>query len=365
MPLRCSASGDQERLISPTPFSDPFAVPGWPIPHVDDCGSAGSAMGSVMRSLPSCFEEEPPSVEVQCHGGEAAVSLVVGALQEAGAGSYDGPPLANQSSDDHFAHDALVDLARASTLLTAEILLDQAQGASALALCRLTGSVYDEPDRAVAEIEALVRHSHVGLRLLNGWRVVIAGRPNVGKSRLFNALAGFTRAIVDPTPGTTRDVVSFKTSFAGWPIELVDTAGLRDTLDPIETIGIAHSRREQQQADLIVLVLDRSLPLELVDLELIAANPRALLVANKSDLDLAWHDADSSADARDIGDRLSRIESWTDEFDRRDRRAASRRTTAPGAAVPFRADQGDALVEIRARLDRRRSSGGCAPADCS
>ncbi len=96
---------------------------------------------------------------------------------------------------------------------------------SAPRLCRLTGSVYDEPDRAVAEIEALVRHSHVGLRLLNGWRVVIAGRPNVGKSRLFNALAGFARAIVDPTPGTTRDVVSFKTSFAGWPIELVDTAG--------------------------------------------------------------------------------------------------------------------------------------------
>ena len=192
---------------------------------------------------------------------------------------------------------------------------------------------------------------------------MIAGRPNVGKSRLFNALVGFARAIVDPTPGTTRDVVSFKTSFAGWPVELVDTAGLRETLDPIETIGIEQSRREQRQADLILLVLDRSLPLELIDLELIATNPTALLVANKSDLDLAWHDADWSVHARNMvivsaetGDGLTDLIA-----------AIVARLIAlpplPGAAVPFRADQVDALLEIRASLiagdrGRRRMPAG-------
>ena len=68
----------------------------------------------------------------------------------------------------------------------------------------------------------------VGLRLVSGWRVVLAGRPNVGKSRLLNALAGYERAIVDPTPGTTRDVVTVRTALDGWPVELADTAGLRD-----------------------------------------------------------------------------------------------------------------------------------------
>jgi tRNA modification GTPase len=144
--------------------------------------------------------------------------------------------------------------------------------------------------------------------------------------------------------------VSFKTSFAGWPVELVDTAGLRETLDPIETIGIEHSRHEQRQADLIVLVLDRSLPLELVDLELIATNPTALLVGNKSDLDLAWHEALWSLDTRDMvivsaetGDGLTELIG-----------AIVARLIAepplPGAAVPFRADQVNALLEIRASL---------------
>jgi tRNA modification GTPase len=305
------------------------------------------------------LEEEPLAVEVQCHGGEAAVSLVVEALQAAGAISSDGASLANQCWDDPFAHDALVDLARAPTLLTAEILLDQAHGALREALDRLDRSLDLEPDRVLVDIETLIRRSQVGLRLLDGWSVVIAGRPNVGKSRLFNALVGFARAIVDPTPGTTRDVVSFKTSFAGWPVELMDTAGLRETLDPIETIGITQSRHEQRQADLNLLVLDRSLPLELIDLELMATNPSALLVGNKSDLDLAWHGPDSSVHGRNMvivsaetGDGLTDLIAAI----------VARLIALPplaGAAVPFRADQLDALLEIRASLiagDRRAAA---------
>jgi tRNA modification GTPase len=311
-------------------------------------GRIGHGLGDEVVAV--VLEEEPQAVEVQCHGGEAAVSLVVDALRAAGANSSDQAPLASQCCDDPFTHDALVDLARAPTLLTAEILLDQAHGALRSVLYGLRRSLDLEPDQVLADIETLIRRSQVGLRLLHGWRVVIVGRPNVGKSRLFNALAGFARAIVDPTPGTTRDAVSFKTSFAGWPVELVDTAGLRETLDPVETIGIEHSRREQRQADLIVLVLDRSQPLEPIDLELIATNPTALLVGNKSDLDPAWHDVPWSIYTRNMvivsaeaGDGLTELIV-----------AIVARLIAdpplPGAAVPFRVDQVNTLLEIRSSL---------------
>jgi tRNA modification GTPase len=309
------------------------------------------------------LEEVPPTVEVQCHGGEAAVSLVVEALQAAGANWFDAVSFGDQCWDDPFAHDALVDLARAPTLLTAEILLDQVHGALRRALHRLSPSIDEEPDRVLADIETLIRRSEVGLRLLDGWRVVIAGRPNVGKSRLFNALVGFARAIVDPTPGTTRDLVSFKTSFAGWPVELVDTAGLRETLDPIETIGIEHSRLEQRQSDLILLVLDRSLPLELIDLELVASNPTALLVGNKSDLDPGWNDAEWSAGLHNMVFVSAETgEGLTDLI-----AAIVARLIAlpqlPGAAVPFRAAHVSALLEIRASLiagDRAAAAGRLA-----
>ncbi len=97
---------------------------------------------------------------------------------------------------------------------------------------------------------------------------MVAGRPNVGKSRLLNALAGYERAIVDPTPGTTRDVVTVRTALDGWPVELADTAGLRDSDDAIESAGIALARARQADADLTLLVLDRSEPLTETDLAL-------------------------------------------------------------------------------------------------
>ena len=311
-------------------------------------GRIGHGLGDEVVGV--VLEGEPPSVEVQCHGGEAAVSMVVEALQSAGAKSADRAPLSSLCCDDPLAHDALVDLARAPTVRTAEILLDQVHGALRNELHRLGRSLDVQPVRVLADIETLIRRSEVGLRLLHGWRVVIAGRPNVGKSRLFNALVGFARAIVDPTPGTTRDLVSFKTSFAGWPVELVDTAGLRETLDPIETIGIEHSKREQRQSDLILLVLDRSLPLELIDLELVASNPTALLVGNKSDLDPGWNDADWSVHVRNMVIVSAETgEGLTDLI-----AAIVARLIAlpqlPGAAVPFRAAHLSALLEIRASL---------------
>ena len=124
------------------------------------------------------------------------------------------------------------------------------------------------------------RMVHAGLRL------AIVGRPNVGKSSLFNRLLERERAIVTATPGTTRDLVTDRLSLGGIPVELVDTAGLREARDEAEAIGIRKSRETLAEADVVMLVLDASVPLRDDEHELIASltGRRSLVVRNKSDL---------------------------------------------------------------------------------
>lgn len=227
----------------------------------------------------------PDEVEVQCHGGSAAVALVVGALVDRGATPR--PPLAwaRHAHPSPFRARAAIAAGAAATVRAAEILLDQADGALDRELAGLMGL----DDGALrAALDGLVGRSAVGVRLVGGWRVALAGRPNVGKSRLLNALAGFDRAIVDPTPGTTRDAVAARVALEGWPAELVDTAGLRAGADPIEAEGVRRARSIQRGADLVVVVLDRSEPLGPADRAILADHPAALVVANKVDRPAAW-----------------------------------------------------------------------------
>ena len=227
-----------------------------------------------------------PEVEIHCHGGPAAVELVVSALVATGA-EWRGPAAwVRQNARSTIEAEARVDLARAPTLRTAEILLEQAQGALAREFDRVAAHDTSATPTAAG---ALLARAAIGLRLISGWSVVLSGRPNVGKSRLFNALAGYERAIVDPTPGTTRDVVTVRTALDGWPVELADTAGLRSVpQDEIEAIGIALARARHAQADLAILVLDRSEPLTEPDREHIEHASGSLIVANKCDLPFAW-----------------------------------------------------------------------------
>ena len=104
--------------------------------------------------------------------------------------------------------------------------LFQAQGALRAEIARLADLFLTNSLSGLAGLDALIARGALGLRLLSGWKVVIAGRPNAGKSRLLNALCGFHRAIVEQGTNTTRDVVAFG-PFGGWPVELSDTAGLR------------------------------------------------------------------------------------------------------------------------------------------
>jgi len=150
-----------------------------------------------------------------------------------------------------------------------------------------TGAALRGIERA---IDGLLSDVKRGRMIREGVRVAIAGRPNVGKSSLFNALVGSGRAIVTATPGTTRDLVTETVDIDGLRLDLVDTAGVRATSDEVEMEGVSRARRAWATADLVIVVLDRSAPVEQADRELLhetASTPR-LIVAAKSDLPAAW-----------------------------------------------------------------------------
>ncbi|MGE5756449.1 MAG: GTPase, partial [Planctomycetaceae bacterium] len=308
-------------------------------------GRMGAGPGDEVVAVVVAGAGERPEVEVHCHGGPAPVALVVEALVAAGAERRQPVAWVRHEARSTIAAEAQVDLARAPTVRAAEILLEQAQGALEDELRRLLGRL---DDRAAARdgLASLLRRAEVGLRLVSGWRVVLAGRPNVGKSRLLNALAGFERAIVDPTPGTTRDIVTVRTAFDGWPVELADTAGLRTSADAIEASGIALARSRQGEADLVLVVLDRSEPLHEADRALLAAHPRGLVVTNKADLPAAWGPGGPEVPtiSAQRGDGLEALAS-----------AIARRLVPdpppPGSGVPFRPAQARRLDEIRRLLD--------------
>src|SRR5262249_15997807 len=152
-------------------------------------------------------------------------------------------------------------LARATTVRTASILLDQMHGAFDAAVSAILAALDGEgpPSSAAQMLAELADRVPLGRHLTAPWRVVIAGAPNVGKSRLVKALAGYQRSVVSPTPGTTRDVVTVRLAI-GWPIELADTAGLRDESDALEGQGIELARSRLAEADLCLWVLDSTAP---------------------------------------------------------------------------------------------------------
>ena len=146
--------------------------------------------------------------------------------------------------------------------------------------------------RVHAMVDALIADSVRGRVIREGVTAAIIGRPNAGKSSLFNRLAGAARAIVTELPGTTRDLLTERVDIAGVPFTVVDTAGLRTTAgDIIEEEGIARARQAAAAADIAIVVLDRSQPLNEDDEALIRTTPadRRVIVASKSDLPPAWN----------------------------------------------------------------------------
>lgn len=221
----------------------------------------------------------PRRFEIHCHGGDAAAKVILDSLAARGCRVLEWSHwVEGEEAEDAIRASARRTLAEAATGRTAAILLDQYHGALRRAVNEAIAAI-DAGDTPEAKriLGDLLRYAPVGRRLITPWRIVLAGRPNVGKSSLINALVGYPRSIVFDAPGTTRDVVSTRTALDGWEVELSDTAGLSAAHGnpgasraskcfstatgkdkSIEETGVARAKERMRDADLVVFVCDAS-----------------------------------------------------------------------------------------------------------
>ena len=145
----------------------------------------------------------------------------------------------------------------------------------------------EKVDQLIKEIAALIETSENGKIISDGIRTVIVGKPNAGKSSLLNLLAGEEKAIVTEIAGTTRDILEENIRLSGINLHVIDTAGIRSTEDVVEKIGVTKAKKYAMDADLIVYVVDSSVPLDENDLDILELirDKKSIILYNKSDLD--------------------------------------------------------------------------------
>ena len=259
-------------------------------------------------------------VEFHCHGGIMAVQQVLQLCLEQGArlaqpGEFTLRAFLNGRLDLTQA-ESIADLVGARSPQAAQTALAGLQGKLAHPIRQLRTSCLEtlaeiearidfeedlppldeqevsaQIEQLLAEINKIIATSAQGELLRSGLKVAIIGRPNVGKSSLLNAWSQCDRAIVTDLPGTTRDVVESQLVVGGIPVQVLDTAGIRETVDEVEKIGVERSLRSAQAADLVLLTIDASVGWTTADAEIYAQvqHRPLILVANKIDL-VAQHD---------------------------------------------------------------------------
>ena len=251
-------------------------------------------------------------VELTCHGGLLVPAQVLAALHDAGArpaspGEFTRRAVLNGKMDLVQA-EAVGDLIDATAPAQGQNALRQLEGGLSrrlatlrerlIELLALLGYEVDFPeeddgpvglaqiaglvDAIRLDLEALLATAPAGERLREGALVVFAGRPNAGKSSLFNALLGTERALVTELPGTTRDTIEAHSEMLGWPVRLADTAGLWEAPERLERLGIEVSRRYLGAADLVLLCVEAGRPLGDEERAIMTERP-TLLVRTKSD----------------------------------------------------------------------------------
>jgi tRNA modification GTPase len=224
-------------------------------------------------------------IEVNCHGGVAAARAIIAAMVSGGA--VEQPPAAwvHQHAAGSLEAEAWLALSFARTERVAAILLDQYRGALRDAVqTTIEDLSQDRLAAAQSRLRRLSDVGHIGEHLIDPWRIVFAGPPNAGKSSLINRLLGYQRSIVFDQPGTTRDLLTATTAFDGWPVELVDTAGLRATDDAIEIEGVARAEEMLGRADITVLVFDATNEWGEPQEQLLNQESDSIALMNKHDL---------------------------------------------------------------------------------
>jgi len=261
-------------------------------------------------------------VEISAHGSPVLLRSIVRAAIAAGARLAEPGEFTLRAylsgRMDLVQAEAVADLVNAVTPLQARAAFDQLEGTLTHRVAAIDAALFDlsarleasldfpdegyhfvEPSAVASEIddvrrqiESLLADARLGRMIREGAQVVIAGRPNVGKSTLFNALAGAGRAIVTDIPGTTRDLLTEAVEIEGLAVTLVDTAGIHGhTADAVESEGVSRARRAAEHADLALVVLDQSAPLGPEDQEILDATSARdrVIVASKADLPAAWN----------------------------------------------------------------------------
>lgn len=285
--------------------------------HIID--KSGSKLDEVIISYmkgPKSFTAED-TIEINCHGGVVGTNRILQELIRAGArmaepGEFTKRAFLNGRIDLSQA-EAVIDIIRAKTELSMKSALMQSEGTiskeikiirnkllSVIAHIEATvdypeedmeevtaGKVSEDVTEIISEIDMLLSTAEEGKILREGLSTVIVGKPNVGKSSLLNALVKEKRAIVTDVPGTTRDVIEEYISIEGIPVKIVDTAGIRETEDIVEKIGVEKSKEKIDEADLVILILDLSNKLTHEDREIIEyiKDKKYIVLLNKSDLD--------------------------------------------------------------------------------
>ncbi len=286
-------------------------------------GTLHDARGRVIDQCMAVCSRQPHSytgedtVEFHCHGSPAVLAAGLEALYHAGArpagrGEFTKRAFLNGKMDLTQA-EAVIDLIEADTADAAANAAGQVGGVlqkklapiyeELVNLCSHFHAVLDYPDEdiedfglqnytatlraAAKELYALLQTYGQGRILRQGVAAAIVGRPNVGKSSLLNRLAGFDRAIVTDIPGTTRDTVEESVMVGSTRLRLIDTAGIRQTADTVEAMGVERSKKALAEADLAIFLCDGSQPLTQEDrdiIELCMDAPNAIALINKSDL---------------------------------------------------------------------------------
>jgi tRNA modification GTPase len=284
---------------------------------------------TIMRQPRSYTGEDV--VEVHCHGGAFLARQILGLIltqgaRQAEAGEFTKRAFLNGKLDLAQA-EAVLDLIRAKTARGAELALNQVSGALSIHVSELreelldilvqVEAAIDFPDedvellqspKLVEKIYRLAKKIYMisetyewGRLFREGAKVCICGRPNVGKSSLLNALLGESRVIVTEIPGTTRDVIEESINLDGLPVVIWDTAGIRETGDQIEQLGVELSRQYLERADLAIVVFDGSEKLTAGDLALLRLinDKKHLVVINKYDLPMSFSADDVKCHGRE------------------------------------------------------------------